>query len=622
MLCNFATRRSLESLRAGFLFVALNLLLLEPASLAQQGVEVRGGFKFGPGGYYPPPHEKQLKSLLTGARAQPQTNGMYLITEAKFETFLENGQREMLVESPQCFYNERSDQTVHSEGPLSIKAADGKFSIAGDGFQWKTNSTLFISNRVHTIVHPELLQAPVPNAPTNKPAANDKGIEIFSDQFDYAGESGVGNYRRNVQMKGTDLDMRAAIMQFLLPMKERQLQRLTAEENVIVNSGELRAKGQRLNYSPDTGLVNISGQPAWEAPQRNGGGDELSIDRSNHIFRAIGHAYLEMSGQNFAASGFLPTSAPPDTNSPNSTNHTVEIKCQSYQIQTNAADFRGPVFVTDRASDNSLGTLSCGQLSATFSGTNQMEHMIAQENVIIAQELKRFTADKAVFTGTNGLLELTGNPKWQDGTRDGRGETLLMDVRRNELLALTNASLRLPAQAFGQDTTSSGPAGKLISTNVPALLAEISAHEYRLGTNFASFKGGVHVVHPQMSLSSETLDFDLPQSLGRAQTITAQNSVDFDLLDEKGQKVHGTGQKAVYTYSATDAATNDVVELTGNSMLTMTNGSSFRNSIIILDRTNGKLMAPGKYAIHGIADTGTLSTNSVFTVQSKPKKKS
>src|SRR5690242_15210061 len=100
-------RKSLERFRAGLLFLALNLPLLELTSPGQQGVEVRGGFKFGPGGYYPPPHEKQLKSLLTGARAQPQTNGMYLISEAKFETFLENGQREMLVESPQCFYNER-----------------------------------------------------------------------------------------------------------------------------------------------------------------------------------------------------------------------------------------------------------------------------------------------------------------------------------------------------------------------------------------------------------------------------------------------------------------------------------------------------------------------------------
>ena len=58
------------------------------AANGQEGVKVSGGFKFGPGGYYPPPREKQLKSLLTGARAEPQPGGMYLITDAKFETYL------------------------------------------------------------------------------------------------------------------------------------------------------------------------------------------------------------------------------------------------------------------------------------------------------------------------------------------------------------------------------------------------------------------------------------------------------------------------------------------------------------------------------------------------------
>ncbi len=601
--------------------VAPSLFLIPMPAIGQEGVEVRGGFKFGPGGYYFPPHEKQLKSLLTGSRAQPQPGGMYLITDAKFETFLEDGQREMLVEAPQCFYNERGDQAVHSEGPISVKAADGKFSIAGDGFRWHTNSALFISNSVHTVVHPELLQSQSPNARTNKPAPDDKGIEIFSEQFDYAGDSGLGNYRRNVRVKGTELDMTAATLQFILPMKPpRQLQRLTAEENVMVNSGEVRAKGQHLNYAPDTGLVHISGQPTWEAAPRQGRGDELLIDRSNHVFRAMGHAYLEMTGQ--GAAGFLPAPTAANTNSLSASNQIVEIKCESYEIQTNSADFRGPVLVTDRAGEQIQGTLSCSHMVATFSGTNQMERMVAEEKVIIAQESKRFTADKAVFTGTNGILELTGNPKWQDGTHEGKGDTLFMDVRGNELVARENASLRLPAEAFGQDAPQAAPELNPSPAGVTNQFADIFAREYRLGTNSALFKGGVRVTHPQMKLNCETMSFDVPQGSSRAQSIVAQDSVDFDLVDEKGQKVRGTGQKAVYTYRVTEAGTNDLVELTGNAMLTMTNGSSFQNSIIILDRANGKLMAPGKYSIHGVGTAGASVTNSVLSPKVKSKKKS
>ena len=275
------------------------------------------------------------------------------------------------------------------------------------------------------------------------------------------------------------------------------------------------------------------------------------------------------------------------------------------------------MLVTDRVGERTRGTLSCGQMTATFSGTNQMERMVARENVIIAQESKRFTADKAVFTGTNGILELTGNPKWQDGTREGKGDTLLMDVRRNELLARENGSLRLPAEALGASERRSVGA----SERGKREFADIFAREYRLGTNSAFFQGGVKVIHPQMNLNCKTLSFDVPEGSERAQTMVAQDSVDFDLVDEKGQKIRGTGQRAVYTYNATAAGTNDLVEMTGNAMLTMTNGSSFQNSIIILDRANGKVMAPGKYQIHGVTTASASLTNTAFSPKAKSKKK-
>ena len=98
----------------------LALLLMPALADGQEGLQVSAGFKFGPGGYYGPPYQKQLKSLLTGTKAQQQPGGLYLITDGKFETFLENGQREMLVEAPQCLYDERGDHSIRSTGPLRV----------------------------------------------------------------------------------------------------------------------------------------------------------------------------------------------------------------------------------------------------------------------------------------------------------------------------------------------------------------------------------------------------------------------------------------------------------------------------------------------------------------------
>jgi hypothetical protein len=70
-----------------------------------------------------------------------------------------------------------------------METADGKFSIEGEGFLYRqTNSTLLVSNRVHTIVHPELLGPHSATTRTNTPPEAAPGIDIFSDQFEYADE--------------------------------------------------------------------------------------------------------------------------------------------------------------------------------------------------------------------------------------------------------------------------------------------------------------------------------------------------------------------------------------------------------------------------------------------------
>ena len=110
------------------------------------------------------------------------------------------------------------------------------------------------------------------------------------------------------------------------------------------------------------------------------------------------------------------------------------------------------------------------------------------------------------------------------------------------------------------------------------------------------FQNGVKVVHPDMNLRCQTLTLDAPTA-DTAQSLTAQDDVQFTLAAQKGQKINGTAQKAVYTYKVNAGKTNDLVELTGQPKLTMDDGSTFENSVIIVDRTSGKLIAPGKYLV-------------------------
>jgi len=102
---------------------------------------------------YGPPHETQMKSLLQGAEAVSQEGGGILIQKLKLQTFREDGVGEFVLQADNCLYDPKRHH-ASSPGPLEMRTADGRFSTAGEGFLWReTESTLIISNRVHTVIH-------------------------------------------------------------------------------------------------------------------------------------------------------------------------------------------------------------------------------------------------------------------------------------------------------------------------------------------------------------------------------------------------------------------------------------------------------------------------------------
>jgi hypothetical protein len=133
------------------LAVFCGLFCLAIASAQSTGSATIKKFK-APLEYFDPPHELQVKSYLEGAEAEPQGDGLFLVRDAKLQTYQENGAPELTVTTPQCFFNMK-DQTVNSAGPFQMRTSDDALLQEGVGFFWqKTNSELIISNRVQTTV--------------------------------------------------------------------------------------------------------------------------------------------------------------------------------------------------------------------------------------------------------------------------------------------------------------------------------------------------------------------------------------------------------------------------------------------------------------------------------------
>jgi hypothetical protein len=100
---------------------------------------------------YPPPNETQIKTSLEGEKAEPQSGGHILLTEAKLKTFATNGVLEMQAHAPQCIFD-TMQRTVSSTGALQIQMVNGRFLVEGKGFLMQTNGNLILSNQVHTVI--------------------------------------------------------------------------------------------------------------------------------------------------------------------------------------------------------------------------------------------------------------------------------------------------------------------------------------------------------------------------------------------------------------------------------------------------------------------------------------
>jgi lipopolysaccharide export system protein LptA len=593
---------------------------LSPWPGRAQPVASGQGFKFSE--YYDPPHETQMKSLLEGARAERQPDGRWLVTEAKWRTWRVNGEGELAAAAPQCFYDP-NQRTAESAGPLHVETADGKFSIDGEGFLWRqTNSTLAVSNRVHTILHPELLGPPPATSRTNNtPAEAAPGIDLFSDRFDYAELSGLGVYQGNVRVTGTNLTSTSDRLTLVLPVAEHRLQSLMAETNVIIDYEKVHATGERAFYSADTDLLQLSGQPVptWRIEDKDGSGDELVFDRTNRVFSASGHARLKMPAQNMGASGFLAQPEAVSAASLPPTNQFVDILCDHYELRTNLSVFRDQVRVSERLGDQLQGEMTCRRMTLTFTGTNEFQKMVAEQRVVITREDRQFEAERAEYNATNNLLDLTGNPGWRAGPRHGKGDWVRVNVAREEMFVRGNAFVEMPAAELGQSAfTELGTGKREESKGETNAWARIFSDEYLLAPEQGLFRGQVRLEHPRMKWTCDELTLLSPPELGKTgRLFIAEPAVVFDLLDDQGRNIHGTGQRAVCTRRVTATLTNDLMVLTGNPATMATTNLVGRNNLMTLDMTSHKLTAPGKYYIQG-----PMSAAGTNTFQSPKKRKS
>ena len=102
--------------------------------------------------YYPEPNHTNLMARIKAEKVNPYPGGRLLLSVMHLQVFLTNGTPAFSVQAPECIYD-FTVGTASSTGRLQMASGDGRFSVEGEGFEWRQKGmTLNISNRVHTVL--------------------------------------------------------------------------------------------------------------------------------------------------------------------------------------------------------------------------------------------------------------------------------------------------------------------------------------------------------------------------------------------------------------------------------------------------------------------------------------
>lgn len=349
----------------------------------------------------------KLKWRIRGAKAQPQSNDVYLLTSVDLQTFTPAGKPELNVRAPQCLYN-GVKRSASSPGKLNVSASEGKFIIEGDGFYWRqtdgTNFALTISNNIQSTV-----QRPTTNAVVVP-------MKITSKSFDFDSAKRQGTFRENVRAEDPENLLTCATLTAIATPNTNTFDTLIGDKNVSVLSKkqERSAKADRAVYTRTNETMLLTGKVSWKDPQQAGRAERASIHWVKNEFEADGKVAMKLARGSLGLGGLFRSET--NTVKTASTNTTpIDLFADHLQASTNLTTISGSVRIQD-----ATNRLACDKVVIQTEGNEQIA--TADGNVTVCQGdgTDCLHSDRAVYTKSTGAAVFTGKPTWRSAQMEGR----------------------------------------------------------------------------------------------------------------------------------------------------------------------------------------------------------
>jgi lipopolysaccharide export system protein LptA len=225
-----------------------------------------------------------------------------------------------------------------------------------------------------------------------------------------------------MQMSG---EIKCKFLTVLFSPKDNRLLQAIADDGVdLLNEGS-HATGARAIYEFVNEKITLSGAPQWNVQDRKGSSDYVVFYPRSEELLALGNVHLIIPRSSV---GELQTFGPqtnqaarakdrPQTNAP-----PLEVFSDILSRQGGLSIFRDHVRVLDDRSQ-----ITCAMLTVISGSSNQVERIVADRDVLIRQEDMIATGDRAVYSMTNGIVELIGHPRVTTPERTVTADTLFLN---------------------------------------------------------------------------------------------------------------------------------------------------------------------------------------------------
>lgn len=381
----------------GLVLAALPLLLSLSIALAQVPQEAKSVQDFSKVFYRNTPQGRIPEAVCSGSEATPLEGSKIQIKNFKLEVLREATTTNFTALSPECVIDVKEDYAT-SPGPLQGFNANTNFYIEGVGFiATKTNSLLVISNQVQTRIVKAAMKGSLPlaNARTQTTPAQqtptNEVLRIFSDHFRLLYQSNLATYIGHVRV----VDSRMTLTCELLKTKfttNGAIQNIVAEQNVVLT----QTNGSKA--TGDRGVYTVVG--------------------TNETVELIGHAHWDDGEHLATARSFFYDG------------RTDELKANDgVKVRFPNGAHRAP------RSENDFSELFAN--TATISNATRKhaktQDIHAEGDVMTTNHFDHSSAQsfRAVYSETNGIVELAGNPKLSNGQGEISGYVVSMDRSNN-----------------------------------------------------------------------------------------------------------------------------------------------------------------------------------------------